>query len=170
MLRRTKIVATLGPATDDLAVLADMVRAGLDVARLNFSHGTGDDRSAGWEWCARPREHADKCIGMLADLAGPKIRIESFREGKVQLLEGAPFALDTALDPRPAPTTRSAAPTRTCPPMSTAGDTLLLADGQIVLEVEKVIGTRIERWCARAASCPTARASIARAAASRRRR
>src|SRR6516225_7237202 len=82
MLRRTKIVATVGPATDDLAVLTSMMRAGVDVVRLNASHGTLEDR--------RKR----------LDLGGPKIRIEGFRDGKVLLTEGQPFTLDMELDPK----------------------------------------------------------------------
>src|SRR5579864_1643881 len=96
--RRTKIVATLGPATDDPRVVADMVRAGLDVARINFSHGTRDSQRRRVEVVREAARQAGRYVGVLADLAGPKIRIESFREGKVNLIEGAPFALDTTLD------------------------------------------------------------------------
>ncbi len=103
--RRTKIVATLGPATDDLAVIADMVRYGLDVARINFSHGTRDSQRQRVEMLRAAAREAGRYVGVLADLAGPKIRIESFREGKVQLVEGAAFALDTQLDPQAGTTT-----------------------------------------------------------------
>src|ERR1035441_9571819 len=98
-MRRTKIVATLGPATDDPQVVAGMVRAGLDVARINFSHGTRESQIRRVELVRQAAREAGRYVGVLADLAGPKIRIESFREGKVQLLEGASFTLDTALDP-----------------------------------------------------------------------
>ena len=88
-------------------------------------------------------------MGMLADLSGPKIRIESFREGKVQLVEGAPFALDTALDPGRATETEVGCAYKNLPADVHAGDTLLLSDGQIVLEVEKVDGTpHLRAWCA----------------------
>ena len=99
MHRRTKIVATLGPATDDVGVLTDMVRAGLDVARLNASHGTVEDRRRRLALVREAANRANKCVGVLLDLAGPKIRIEGFRAGKVLLEEGRPFMLDTALDP-----------------------------------------------------------------------
>ncbi len=100
MLRRTKIVATVGPATDDIAVLTDMMHAGLDVVRLNASHGTVDDRRRRLGLVREAAQRADKCIGVLLDLGGPKIRIESFREKKVMLQEGQVFTLDTALDPK----------------------------------------------------------------------
>ena len=97
--RRTKIVATMGQATDDPQVVAGMVGAGLDVARINFSHGTRESQCRRVEMVRQAAREAGRYIGLLADLAGPKIRIESFHHGKVQLVEGAPFALDTALDP-----------------------------------------------------------------------
>jgi pyruvate kinase len=142
-LRRTKIVATLGPATDDPSVVAGMVRAGLDVARINFSHGTRDSQRRRVELVRQAARDADRYIGVLADLAGPKIRIESFRGGKVNLAEGAPFALDTALDPEAGNDTEVGVAYKNLTADVHPGDTLLLSDGQIVLEVEKVVGTRI---------------------------
>ncbi|HXR93425.1 MAG TPA: pyruvate kinase, partial [Steroidobacteraceae bacterium] len=100
MLRRTKIVATVGPATDDLATLTSMMRAGVDVVRLNASHGTVEDRRKRLALVREAARNADKCIGVLLDLSGPKIRIEGFRDGKVLLKEGQPFALDMELDPK----------------------------------------------------------------------
>src|SRR6185437_9029374 len=97
MLRRTKIVATVGPATDDLAILTSMMRAGVDVVRLNASHGTVDDRRKRLELVRAAAKNASRCIGVLLDLGGPKIRIEGFRDGKVLLKEGQPFALDMEL-------------------------------------------------------------------------
>ncbi len=142
-LRRTKIVATLGPATDEAGVVAGMVGAGLDVARLNFSHGTPDDLRARVQTLRQAAREADRYVGILADLAGPKIRIESFREGRVQLTEGLPFALDTALDPRAGTQQEVGCAYANLPADVHPGDTLLLSDGQIVLEVERVAGTRI---------------------------
>ncbi len=98
-LRRTKIVATLGPATDDPAVLAEMMRAGLDVARINFSHGGKDEQRRRIVAIRAAAEAVGRPIGILADLSGPKIRIESFQKGRIVLFEGQPFALDIALDP-----------------------------------------------------------------------
>jgi pyruvate kinase len=142
-LRRTKIVATLGPATDTPEVLAGMVAAGLDVARINFSHGTREAQRKRVELVRQAARQAGRFVGLLADLAGPKIRIESFRDGPVLLVEGEPFALDTDLDPQAGNKTEVGCAYKELPQDVHAGDTLLLADGQIALQVEKVAGTRI---------------------------
>src|SRR5712671_5020944 len=130
MLRRTKIVATVGPATDSLEVLTEMMRAGVDVVRLNASHGTVADRRRRLSLVREAAHRADKCIGVLLDLGGPKIRIEGFRAGPVQLVAGTAAMVGVAYKDLP----RDVA----------AGDTLLLADGQIVLDVERVGATTIE--------------------------
>jgi pyruvate kinase len=142
--RRTKIVATMGPATDSPEVVAGMVEAGLDVARINFSHGTRESQRKRVEMVRSAARAAGRYIGVLADLAGPKIRIESFRDGPVQLADGAAFALDTALDPQAGSSAEVGCAYKELPADVHTGDTLLLNDGQIVLEVEKVAGTRIQ--------------------------
>jgi pyruvate kinase len=144
MLRRTKIVATVGPATDDLDLLTGMMRAGLDVVRLNASHGTVDDRRRRLNLVREAARRADKCIGVLLDLGSPKIRIEGFREGKIFLKEGEAFALDTALDPKAGTNEVVGCAYKDLPKDVAAGDALLLADGQIILDVDRVSGTRIE--------------------------
>jgi len=144
LLRRAKIVATLGPATDDLEVLTQMMRAGLDVVRLNASHGTVADRSRRLAQVREAAQRADRCVGVLLDLAGPKIRIECFREGSVQLNEGAPFTLDTALDPKGGSAQAVGVAYKNLPKDVAPGDTLLLNDGQIVLDVVRVAGTSVE--------------------------
>ncbi len=144
MLRRTKIVATVGPATDNLGVLTDMMRAGMDVVRLNASHGSVEDRRRRLALVREAARQADKCIGVLLDLGGPKIRIEGFQGGKVELAEGQPFALDTGLDPRAGTREVVGVAYKNLPNDVVAGDTLLLADGLIVLDVEKVGTSRIE--------------------------
>ena len=143
-LRRTKIVATLGPATDDADTLWEMCRAGLDVARVNFSHGTQEDHLRRIELLRTASLRAGRYVGILADLSGPKIRIESFRDGPVQLVEGAPFALDTALDPKAGTIDAVGVAYKALPQDVRHGDTLLLNDGLIVLEVTGVKGTRID--------------------------
>jgi len=143
MLRRTKIVATVGPATDDLTVLTMMMRAGVDVVRLNASHGTVEDRRRRLKLVREAAKGADKCIGVLLDLGGPKIRIEGFREGKVVLKEGAPFTLDMELDPKAGTVETVGCAYKNLPNDVSAGDSLLLNDGQIVLDVDKVTATRI---------------------------
>src|SRR3989440_3464935 len=144
MLRRTKIVATVGPATDSLEVLTEMMRAGVDVVRLNASHGTVADRRRRLSLVREAAQRADKCIGVLLDLGGPKIRIEGFRDGPVQLVEGAAFTLDTALDPKAGTAARVGVAYKDLPRDVAAGDTLLLCDGQIVLDVERVGDTTID--------------------------
>jgi len=143
-LRRTKIVGTLGPATDDPAVLADMMRAGLDVARINFSHGGKDEQRRRIVAIRAAAEAVGRPVGILADLSGPKIRIESFEKGKINLTEGQPFALDIALDPNAGNEKEVGCAYKDLVKDVKAGDTLLLADGYIVLEVTSVKGTRIE--------------------------
>jgi pyruvate kinase len=144
MMRRTKIVATLGPATDDPAVLAEMLRAGVDVARINFSHGDVKHHARRLELVREAEASTGKCVGVLGDLGGPKIRIESFREGRIMLEENAAFVLDTAHDPRAGTQDVVGVAYHDLPKDVHEGDRLLLADGQIVLEVERVAGSRVE--------------------------
>ena len=143
-LRRTKIVATLGPATDDPEVLAGMIKAGLDVARINFSHGGKEEQRRRVVAVRAAAEAVGRPVGILADLSGPKIRIESFVNGKVLLTEGQPFALDTSLDPDAGNEREVGCAYKDLIKDVKAGDFLLLADGYIVLEVQSVKGTRIE--------------------------
>ena len=143
-LRRTKIVGTLGPATDEPGVMADMIRAGLDVARINFSHGGKDEQRRRILAVRAAAESVGRPIGILADLSGPKIRIESFEKGKIVLVENQPFALDTALDPTAGNEREVGCAYKDLIKDVKSGDTLLLADGYIVLEVLSVKGTRIE--------------------------
>ena len=97
-LRRTKIVATLGPASDDPAVLEAMLLAGADVVRLNFSHGSHADHQQRAAMVRGIAEKHNLIIGILADLQGPKIRVANFVEKKVQLIAGDSFVLDADLD------------------------------------------------------------------------
>ena len=143
-LRRTKIVATAGPATDDPAVLSEALRAGVDVVRLNASHGNREDLRRRLALVREASLRANECVGVLLDLGGPKIRIEGFAAGRVQLEDGQPFTLDTAMDPRAGTASAVGVAYKDLPRDVTAGDVLLLSDGQIVLDVERVDGTRIE--------------------------
>ena len=144
LLRRTKIVTTLGPATDEPAVLEAMIRAGADVVRVNFSHGKAEDHARRIEMVRESAARVGRYVGVLGDLSGPKIRIERFANGPVQLVEGAPFALDVSLDPHQGDVTQVGSAYKELPRDVKAGDTLLLNDGQIVLDVEKVEGPRIQ--------------------------
>ena len=94
MVRRTKIVATLGPASDDPKMLDKIIEAGVDLVRINFSHGSPEEHIDRVEKLRnRARAHGRQ-VGVLADLQGPKIRIERFKDGPVELAEGDIFVLD----------------------------------------------------------------------------
>ena len=142
MQRRTKIVATLGPSTDDPKVLDDMIQAGVDVVRVNFSHGTAEEHLRRAEQVRnRARAHGRQ-VGVFADLQGPKIRIEKFKDGKVNLQEGAHFILDASLPAKAGTEERVGISYKALPEDVNRGDTLLLDDGAVVLWVEEVITGR----------------------------
>ncbi len=144
MNRATKMLATLGPATDAPRVLERLIAAGVDVVRMNYSHGRPEDHA---RRALRVREVAAKLgrdIGILADLQGPKIRIESFLNGPVELAEGAAFTLDTAHPADAGSVDIVGCAYQDLPRDVAPGDTLVLNDGAIVLKVEKVGVTRIE--------------------------
>jgi pyruvate kinase len=143
-LRRTKIVATLGPATDDPAVLADMVRAGTDVVRLNFSHGEVADHARRIELVREAARQAGRYVGVLGDLQGPKIRIDRFVAGKVQLEDGAEFTLDAALAVDAGTDKSVGIAYKKLPTDVFPDDVLLLNDGQISLKVVSIDGPRIK--------------------------
>src|SRR5690606_37319590 len=142
-LRRTKILATLGPATDPPGVLDALLRAGVNVVRLNFSHGdpSGQARRAEEVRAAARRQGVE--VGILADLPGPKIRIERFAEGKVTLQAGARFDLVAEADAPPGDATRVGVSYLGLPDDVAPGDVLLLDDGLVQLRVEQVQGRRI---------------------------
>ena len=143
MLRRTKIVATLGPATDDPKILDKLIEAGVDVARLNFSHDRYEIHAKRAE-AARERSQAHgRHIGVIVDLQGPKIRIGKFKSGPVTLAEGDKFIID-ASHPLDAGTTERVGTTyKSLPQDVSRGSTLLLDDGRISLWVDKVEGSEI---------------------------
>src|SRR4051794_28503339 len=95
--KRTKIVATLGPATNQPGVLEHMIAAGVDVIRLNFSHGTRETHERNIQTVRQQAKLAGRAIGIIADLQGPKIRIKGFSGHSVVLTAGNTFILDTAL-------------------------------------------------------------------------
>src|SRR6185436_1766885 len=94
--RATKIVATLGPATSDPGVLEQLLRAGVDVVRLNFSHGAAKDHIDRAQLVRDTAVRVGKPVALMADLQGPKIRVGRFADGKVMLKAGDPFVLDAA--------------------------------------------------------------------------
>ena len=99
MMRSTKIVATLGPASSDPAVLERMVRAGVDVVRLNFSHGTAQDHENRAGLVKHIASKTGRTVAILCDLQGPKIRVGKFKDNKVTLEKGQKFILDAAMVP-----------------------------------------------------------------------
>src|SRR6185295_20233403 len=98
MPRRTKIVATLGPASSDAKTLERMIEAGLDVVRMNFSHGTAAEHRKRVETVRALARRAGRAVGGLVDLQGPKIRIGKFSEGSITLHAGESFVLDANRD------------------------------------------------------------------------
>lgn len=141
MIRRTKIVATLGPASNDAKVLDQMMEAGLDVVRLNFSHGTAQDHIARAELVRSLARARGRAIGVLADLQGPKIRVGKFADGKITLAAGDMFILDAncALGNQE----RVGLDYKDLPNDLERGATLLLDDGRIEMWVEEVKGAEI---------------------------
>ena len=142
-MRRTKIVATLGPATDDQETIDRLVAAGVDVVRLNYSHGSHEEQERRVE---KVRAAADKCgrvVGVLADLQGPKIRTERFKDGKVMLTAGDKFFLDAELDADAGTIDGVGITYKSLPADVKKGDRLVLDDGRMLLDVDSVDGMRI---------------------------
>ncbi|HXW10128.1 MAG TPA: pyruvate kinase, partial [Steroidobacteraceae bacterium] len=141
--RRTKIVATLGPATDGPGILEDVIRQGADVLRVNFSHGEPGDHRRRVQRAREAAASVGKHVAMLGDLQGPKIRIERFAGGRTVLSEGATFVLDPDLDAHDG-TDRGVGITYAELAQDVRpGDELILGDGQIELTVTAVEGRRV---------------------------
>ncbi len=141
--KRTKIVATLGPATDSPQVLESMFRAGVDVVRINFSHGGPADHRRRIDLIRSVAARIGKDVGVIGDLQGPKIRIERFRDGAVELGEGDPFTLDVSLGDDDGDETAVGVTYKALPRDVSVGDILLLNDGAITLRVREVVGSRV---------------------------
>jgi pyruvate kinase len=136
MQRGTKIVATLGPASSSREVLSRMVAAGVDVVRLNFSHGTRDDHMQRAALVREVARELGRTVGVMVDLQGPKIRIGKFESSPIQLAKGDAFILDAqcALGDQQ----RVGLDYRELPNDVRPGDVLLLDDGRIILDVREV--------------------------------
>lgn len=137
MTRRTKIVATLGPATDQPGVLEGILLAGVNVVRLNFSHGIAQDHLRRAQQVCDISKKLGLSIGILADLQGPKIRIEKFKNGSVHLKTGQDFILDNTWPVDAGDTLHVGVSYKELIHDVKAGDLLLLDDGKIVLEVQR---------------------------------
>ena len=141
MLRSTKIVATLGPASSDPATLERMVRAGVDVVRLNFSHGSAEDHLARAQLVKDISRKVGRTVAIMCDLQGPKIRVGKFKNGRVSLEKGARFVLDANCPL--GDQERVGLDYKELPRDVEAGAVLLLDDGRIMLEVTDVRGHEV---------------------------
>jgi len=140
--RATKIVATLGPASSDPQLLEEMVRAGVNVVRLNFSHGKAQDHIDRARLVREVAQRAGREVAIMADLQGPKIRVGKFAEGKVMLEPGHAFVLDASRE-APGDIHGVGLDYKELPRDVRPGDILLLNDGLIVLTVDSVRGEQV---------------------------
>ena len=142
-MRRTKILATIGPASESKDMLRKMLDAGLNAVRCNFSHGTADNHRERVQLIREVAKEKGLYIGILADLQGPKIRVAKFKNGKVILQNGDSFILDAEMDKSAGDEKSVGIDYKELPNDVKKGDMLLLDDGKIVLTVAKVDGTKV---------------------------
>ncbi|MFT2099512.1 pyruvate kinase [Marinomonas sp. 2405UD66-6] len=143
MTRRTKIVATLGPASSSPEMIEKLILAGANVFRLNFSHGQPEDHINRAEVVRAMAKKNNRHIAILGDLQGPKIRIARFKNTKVELKDGAQFILDVGFDKNAGDENRVGIDYPQLAEDSEPGNVLLLDDGRVVLEVIEVKGTEV---------------------------
>lgn len=139
--RSTKIVATLGPASDSPEMLEKMILSGVNMFRLNFSHGTAEEHIARAKLVREIAEKKVKAVAVMVDLQGPKIRVGKFKEGKITLKVGDHFILDAACEL--GDETRVGLDYKELTQDVKVGSVLLLDDGRIVMDVERVSGKEI---------------------------
>ena len=140
--RATKIVATLGPSSNQPDILEKMIAAGVNVVRLNFSHGTAEDHIKLAGLVREAARRVGREIAIMADLQGPKIRVGKFTDGKVMLVGGEKFVLDASRT-EPGDLKGVGLDYKELPRDVKAGDVLLLNDGLIVLTVDAVRGEQV---------------------------
>lgn len=143
MLRRTKIVATLGPATETEEQLEKLISAGVNVVRLNFSHGEPQEHKVRAERVRSIATRLNRSVAILGDLQGPKIRIGRFKNTRIQLDDGEAFILDASLPKGQGDETQVGLDYKHLPQDCSVGDVLLLDDGRISLEVTAIDGSKI---------------------------
>lgn len=141
--KRTKIVATLGPASSDIETIKGLIEAGANVFRLNFSHGVAADHQARAATVRQAAKELDANVALLADLQGPKIRIASFKAGKVHLDVGQSFTLDGEMSLTEGDEHHVGITYKNLPNDTAKGDKLLLDDGRVVLVVESIDGQKL---------------------------
>lgn len=142
-MRRTKILATIGPSSEDKEVLRQMIHAGLNCVRCNFSHGSHEDHAKRIELVRSAAKEEGTTVGILADLQGPKIRVSRFKNKKVILQTGQTFILDADLDKDAGNEQQVGLDYKDLPKDVKKNDILLLDDGKIILQVVKVEGNRV---------------------------
>lgn len=140
--RKAKIVATLGPASSSKEMIRELFRTGVDVFRLNFSHGTHADHRKLYNTIREIEEELDRPIGVLADMQGPKLRIGNLKDGEVMLNVGQRFRLD--LDEAPGDDRRAPLPHPEIFAALSAGTSLLIDDGKLRLEVQDCTSSHAE--------------------------
>ncbi len=143
MPRRTKIVATLGPATNSQAIIEKLILAGASVFRFNFSHGSAEDHKQRAEMVRAAAAKTGSHVAILGDLQGPKIRVSTFKNGSVILEEDQDFVLDASLAKGEGDETQVGIDYKELPGDVKPGDVLLLDDGRIQMIVQHVAGQRI---------------------------
>ena len=143
-LRRTKIVATVGPASQSQDMIGRLLEAGVDVFRLNFSHGAQADHAQVAQHIRRQAGHHGRYVGILADLQGPKIRIGGFTEGSVMLQAGDPFQLSLSIAPGAGDQRGVSVEYQALPASVEQDDILLLDDGKLRLRVDDVNETTVD--------------------------
>jgi len=144
VIRRTKIVATLGPATDAPGVLEKLIHAGVNVVRMNFSHGAAEDHELRAEQVRELAAKNNRTVAILGDLQGPKIRIARFAKGPITLCMGDSFVLDASIASEAGNQQQVGLDYQSLPAEVKQGDWLLLDDGRVALEVQAINGSRIE--------------------------
>ena len=145
MIRRTKILATLGPSTDEPDTLKGILDAGVNVVRINFSHNNEKEHLARIAQIRQYEEENDVFIGLMMDLQGPKIRIASFKSEKIELKKGDQFTLDAGLAEDAGDQKSVGLAYKQLPNDLSMGNTLLLDDGKIILQVEQISGKKIKK-------------------------
>lgn len=143
MHRRTKILTTLGPATDAPGVLEKLIEAGANVVRMNFSHGSSEDHIARANMVRETAKKLKTHVGILGDLQGPKIRVAKFKDAKIELAIGDTFVLDADLDKNDGDKNSVGLDYRELPNDVVEGDVLLLDDGRVQLQVTAIDGHKV---------------------------
>jgi len=143
MYRRTKILTTLGPSTDTPEILEELIKAGANVVRLNFSHGCAQDHIDRANMVRAAAKKLNTYVGILGDLQGPKIRVSRFKDKKIQLSLGDVFTLDAELDKDAGDQNQVGLDYAELPNDVSPGDLLLLDDGRVQLKVTAIEGSRV---------------------------